>query len=174
MKTSSIALLFFAALGQAQVTSFPNGTFLCALPGGAYCAGASLATNIIIRCSAGHGFPGNCNDNLDSVPPQGFPSALCYQSSATAGDAACEKSGVVYGQNGSFPLPNATVTTTSSTGTTVILATGTGSSTGSSNGSTTVTTPTPSATVFLGGASSLSLGSGVAFLVMGAAMAFAL
>ena len=30
-----------------------------------------------------------------------------YQSSPTAGDAACSKNGIVYGQNGTFPVPGA-------------------------------------------------------------------
>ena len=36
-----------------------------------------------------------------------------YQSSPTAGDAACSKNGIVYGLNGTFPVPGTVNTTTS-------------------------------------------------------------
>ncbi|MCJ1302451.1 hypothetical protein MMC08_005254 [Hypocenomyce scalaris] len=113
MKTSSLLLILSAALAGAQVTFLPNGTYSCAIPGGNYCAGDSLVTNIIIRCVNGVGGAGNCDDNLDGEPPFGLNYAPCYQSSPTAGDAACSKDGIVYGLNGTFPVPG-TVNTTSS------------------------------------------------------------
>jgi len=50
-----------------------------------------LASNIIVRCVNGVAQPGNCNDNLDGVFPQGSFGALCWQTSNSTGDAACEK-----------------------------------------------------------------------------------
>lgn len=96
---------------------------------------------------------------------------LGYESSPTAGDAACSKNGIVYGANGSFPVPgtvssssavsasatpsaSASVTpSASANGTTAPYATGTTAG----SGSTPKLTPTPSA--YTGGASSvLALG----------------
>jgi len=51
----------------------------------------------------------NASQNLAGEPPVGNTPALCYQTSADAGDAACEKNCVVYGGsgngNGTFTLP---------------------------------------------------------------------
>ncbi|KAK5008942.1 hypothetical protein LTR28_003295, partial [Elasticomyces elasticus] len=55
----AIATFLLASLAvcvSAQVTD-NNGTFSCAIPNGAYCAGDSLVTNIIIRCTNGTGHP---------------------------------------------------------------------------------------------------------------------
>jgi hypothetical protein len=90
-----------------------NGTFTCAKPNAAYCAGSSLGTDIIIRCDAsGRGQPGRCSNNLVGQPPQGTFPALCWQSSETAGDAACEKNCVVYASlaASAFTLPSSTCT----------------------------------------------------------------
>jgi hypothetical protein len=97
MKAAIIAAAL-ASAASAQVTYDPNtGKFTCAVPNGVYCAGDSLSTNIIIRCSNGVGQPGNCNDNLAGIPPVGVKSsALCYQSSLTAADGACSYNGVAY------------------------------------------------------------------------------
>ncbi|SLM37901.1 hypothetical protein LPUS_07892 [Lasallia pustulata] len=106
MKTFTL----FAALATvvtAQVTFLPNGTYSCAIANGDYCAGDTLVTNIIIRCTDGVGQPGNCDDNLAGEPPLGVNYSPCYQSSPTAGDAACSKNGIVYGPNGTFPVPGA-------------------------------------------------------------------
>ena len=48
-----------AAVTNAQV-SYVNGTFQCAIANGTYCAGDSLSSNIIIRCTNGVGGSGNC------------------------------------------------------------------------------------------------------------------
>lgn len=100
-----------------------DGAFVCAEPDARYCAGESLATNIIIRCSGTVGRPGNCNDkfattvsyepgqklmprSLAGIPPVGVKSfAPCYQSSPTAGDASCSYDGTVYPDDGSAPFP---------------------------------------------------------------------
>lgn len=111
-----------AAIAQAQVTyNASTNTFTCPAsnPNGDFCAGDSLVTNIIIRCTNGVGQPGNCNDNLAGKPPLGVNYSPCYQSSPTSGDAACSKNCIVYGSsgnyNGTFTLPNCTVTSSSAT-----------------------------------------------------------
>jgi len=73
-----------------------NGTFYCPVVNGTYCAGGS----IIIRCTNGIGYPGNCNDNLAGEPPLGVNPASCFQCSTTAGAAACSKNGIVYPTSG--------------------------------------------------------------------------
>ncbi|KAK1754642.1 hypothetical protein QBC47DRAFT_222782 [Echria macrotheca] len=94
-----------AAVVSAQVTyNSTDGTFTCAVADKNYCAGDSLGTDIIIRCTGTKGQPGRCTDNLAGEPPLGVQPALCYQSSPTAGDAACEKNCVVYGAS-VFTLP---------------------------------------------------------------------
>ncbi|KAI9893946.1 MAG: hypothetical protein M1814_005499 [Vezdaea aestivalis] len=107
MKSSILAFAASAALVSAQAT-FNQDTkeFNCAMPGGSYCAGDSLATNVIIRCNNGKGQAGNCADNLSGVAPAGNKAeAKCYQSSNTAGDAACSWQGQVYGSNGTtYPV----------------------------------------------------------------------
>ncbi|CAL3968570.1 unnamed protein product, partial [Diplocarpon coronariae] len=63
-----------------------SGKFVCPAenPNGAFCAGDSLSTNIIIRCQDGVGQPGNCNDNLAGYFPYGVQFAPCWQSSPTS------------------------------------------------------------------------------------------
>jgi len=98
--TISVAAALIAAT-NAQVT-FADGKFTCATPNKDYCGGDSLNTNIIIRCTGTVGTPGNCNDNLAGIAPVGVKSdALCYQSSTTAGDAACSFEGTAYPDSGS-------------------------------------------------------------------------
>jgi hypothetical protein len=109
MKTTALILAASAALTSAQVT-YNNGTYTCAKPNAAYCAGSSLGTDIIIRCDAnGKGQPGRCTDNLAGQPPLGVQPALCWQTSETSGDAACEKNCVVYAPT-TFTLPKPTCT----------------------------------------------------------------
>ncbi|KAJ4306165.1 hypothetical protein N0V88_000961 [Collariella sp. IMI 366227] len=96
MKTTSIlgAVLASAAAASAQV-KYENGKYTCEKANVAYCAGDSLGTDIIIRCNADKvGQPGRCSDP-----------ALCWQSSPTAGDAACAKNCVVYAGDKIFTLP---------------------------------------------------------------------
>ncbi|KAK5240595.1 hypothetical protein LTR16_010434 [Cryomyces antarcticus] len=72
MKSLTLALLAgAAAMVNGQYVTNANGTFSCPIPNGAYCAGDSLVTNIIVRCNNGVGQPGNCNDNLSGEPPVG-------------------------------------------------------------------------------------------------------
>ncbi|PBP25514.1 hypothetical protein BUE80_DR003590 [Diplocarpon rosae] len=112
-----ISLAVATYVGHSNLTycSDPtSGTFICPAdkPNGAFCAGDSLSTNIIIRCKDGVGQPGNCNDNLAGYFPYGVRSAPCWQSSATSGVAACSKNCVVQGgsgtYNGTLTLPNCT------------------------------------------------------------------
>ncbi|KAM0333143.1 hypothetical protein ACHAQA_001802 [Verticillium albo-atrum] len=109
MKAAASIILAASALATAQVTfNETTGVFTCAKPGVAYCAGGSLDTDIIIRCNnASIGQPGRCTDNLAGQPPLGVNPALCFQTSETAGDAACEKNCIVYPEDGSasFTLP---------------------------------------------------------------------
>ncbi|KAK3360182.1 hypothetical protein B0T25DRAFT_565112 [Lasiosphaeria hispida] len=125
MKNAAILgyLAAAAAVASAQVTLNDDGTYTCKTPGAAYCAGDSLKTDIIIRCSGTVGQPGRCSNNLAGQEPIGNHPSLCWQSSVTSGDAACEKNCVVYGSsgnfNGTFTLPASvctpTYTATSST-----------------------------------------------------------
>ncbi|KAJ5054240.1 uncharacterized protein L3040_000520 [Drepanopeziza brunnea f. sp. 'multigermtubi'] len=100
-----LILVATAAVASAQVTFDPvTNKFVCPADklNGAFCAGDSLGTNIIIRCTDGVGQPGNCNDNLAGFFPFGVRSSLCWQSSATSGIAACSKNCIVQGGSGTF------------------------------------------------------------------------
>ncbi|MCJ1245384.1 hypothetical protein MMC30_002588 [Trapelia coarctata] len=91
---------------NAQVV-YTNGTFQCLGPAADknFCAGDSLSTNIIIRCTGTKGQPGNCNDNLAGVPPVGVKTfAPCFQTSNTTGDAACSYNGIAYPSDGRAPF----------------------------------------------------------------------
>ncbi|EPS43043.1 hypothetical protein H072_2969 [Dactylellina haptotyla CBS 200.50] len=107
MKFAVVALALASAVSAELV--FDNGEFKCLgdSAGKNFCAGDSLQTNIIIRCTGEKGQPGNCNDNLAGVPPVGVKTfAPCYQTSNTTGDAACSYNGIVYPDSGSsFPVP---------------------------------------------------------------------
>ncbi|KAF2091521.1 hypothetical protein K490DRAFT_52723 [Saccharata proteae CBS 121410] len=97
--------LWFKA--DSDTSDEATGKFTCALPNAAYCAGDSLSSNIIIRCSSdSEGQPGNCNDNLAGLTPVGVKEyAPCYQSSNTTGDAVCSFNNVGYPDDGAaFPI----------------------------------------------------------------------
>ncbi|GAB7340327.1 hypothetical protein MBLNU457_6779t1 [Dothideomycetes sp. NU457] len=115
--TTTLSMMSLAALSAAmpqfQVSENATNTFICTKKTGlaAYCDG-----DIIIRCNNGVGHAANCNDNLANQPPFGDNGlAGCYQSSESAGDAACTKAGLVYPSSGSgavnynntmpFPIP---------------------------------------------------------------------
>jgi len=112
MKNIIALTLASAALASAQATQYQDGTYKCAKPDAAYCAGDSLGTDIIIRCDGTTGQPGRCGNNLAGQPPLGVGGALCYQSSSTAGDAACVKNCVVYAPSGTWTLPASQCTPT--------------------------------------------------------------
>lgn len=100
MKTSAIIVAVTAALVSAQAPPEGTNKVSCAKPNANYCLGG----DIIIRCDANSvGVAGRCSDNVAGYPPLGGV-AECYQSSETAGDAACQKNCVVYAQP-SFTLP---------------------------------------------------------------------
>ncbi|KAK3081436.1 hypothetical protein LTS18_006672 [Coniosporium uncinatum] len=113
------AALFLALVASAQAQlafDSSTGTYSCPVPEGAYCAGDSLSTNIIIRCTSGTGQPGNCNDNLAGISPIGVKSsAQCYQTSVSAGDAACSFNGLAYPDSG-MPYPIAGASNSSAGG----------------------------------------------------------
>jgi hypothetical protein len=79
-------------------------TWKCPISDGAYCAGDSLTTPVVILCTNGTGTPGNCIPHNWSRPPADVHYSQCYESSPTAGDAACAKSCTVYPDSG-FPFP---------------------------------------------------------------------
>jgi len=63
MKNITGYIVTLAALANAQVTyNETDGTFTCAVPDKAYCAGDSLKTDIIIRCNGTKGQPGRCTN----------------------------------------------------------------------------------------------------------------
>lgn len=107
MKFTIVALAAVAAVSAELV--YENGEFKCLgdAAGKNFCAGDSLQTNIIIRCTGEKGQPGNCNDNLAGVPPIGVKTfAPCYQTSNTTGDAACSYNGMAYPDSGEpFAIP---------------------------------------------------------------------
>ncbi|MCJ1483630.1 hypothetical protein MMC06_003798 [Schaereria dolodes] len=188
MKASIAAIIaIFITLVHSQVT-FSNNTFQClgASENKAFCAGDSLQTNIIIRCVGTVGQPGNCNDNLAGIPPVGVKVfAPCFQSSPTAGDAACSFDGVAYPDNGSpFNISSglsnsssiAVIPTTTTTSlvlsTAVTTATGSGSPVyGGGNATTTVTKASPPAATFTGGAAGGIAGGVISALVLAVAAA---
>ncbi|KAF6826941.1 hypothetical protein CMUS01_09216 [Colletotrichum musicola] len=107
MKTAASVVLAASALASAGVTyNATTGEYICSRPNSQWCAGDSFGTDIIIRCnSSARGQPGRCGDNLAGQFPVGVNPALCWQSNADAGNAACEKNCVVYAADGSFRLP---------------------------------------------------------------------
>ncbi|KAK0741151.1 hypothetical protein B0T18DRAFT_432320 [Schizothecium vesticola] len=148
MKTTFSILLASAALATAQVKSNPDGTFTCTKPNASYCASdKSLDTDIIYRCTGTSAQPGRCGNNLAGEPPLGSANGgRCWQSSPTAGDAACEKNCVVYAATGSFTLPAAvctptyTASTAAPTTTVTFINPGPGSTTTKSGAATTTIT----------------------------------
>ena len=121
---------------STKLSNPQTGKYTCPTGMQAFCAGASLTSNIIIRCSGTVGTAGNCNDelvvtykspsldqltyirSLADIPPRGVKNfAPCYETSTTAGDASCSYHGVVYPSNDSgylFFLPSSTNDTISS------------------------------------------------------------
>ncbi|KAK6528590.1 hypothetical protein TWF281_009829 [Arthrobotrys megalospora] len=118
MKFAIVALVAAAAVNAELVFDDSTGTFKCLgdAVDKSFCAGASLSSNIIIRCNGEKGQPGNCNDNLAGVPPIGVKSsALCWQSSNTTGDAGCSFQGIVHAEDGTtFPIPGYSSSSSSS------------------------------------------------------------
>jgi hypothetical protein len=91
---SAILVVLSAALASAQFTinSTTDAITCYGNPNGAYCASDSLGSPIIIRCNNGTGQAGNCNDNTAGDFPFGDTGgSLCWQTSTSSGDAACEK-----------------------------------------------------------------------------------
>ncbi|OBT86081.1 hypothetical protein VE02_05722 [Pseudogymnoascus sp. 03VT05] len=117
MKLSTAFLISAsAALASATGPDYnpETGKWTCHVPDAVYCAGDSLKTNIIIRCTGLVGQPGNCNDNLAGEPPVGVQPSLCYAPELHS--AACVKNCIVYGGSGNldgtFPLPTDVCTPT--------------------------------------------------------------
>jgi len=103
----AVASSALVAIAAAQV-SYDNATdkWSCPVANGAYCAGDSLSTPVVILCTDGAGTPGNCIPHNWNRPPLNVYYSPCYQSSPTAGDAACAKDCIVYPDTGlPFPVP---------------------------------------------------------------------
>ncbi|KAK4690435.1 hypothetical protein P7C71_g6356, partial [Lecanoromycetidae sp. Uapishka_2] len=63
MQFIAIVLASTAALAGAQIILDPKtDTYTCPPNKQAFCAGSSLTTNIIVRCTGTVGVAGNCND----------------------------------------------------------------------------------------------------------------
>ncbi|OBT50827.1 hypothetical protein VE04_09484 [Pseudogymnoascus sp. 24MN13] len=117
MKLSTALLISAsAALTSATGPDYDPATnkWTGRVPDVVYCAGDSLKTNIIIRCTGLVGQPGNCNDNLAGQPPLSVQPTLCY--APELHKAACAKNCIVYGGSGNldgtFPLPEDVCTPT--------------------------------------------------------------
>lgn len=110
--TAVIALAATATLIRAQaVFNNSTGQYDCSILNGTFCASDSLQSSIIIRCTDGIGYAGNCNDNLDGEPPQGNMFSPCWQDSPSSGNAACSKNCIAYPDaGGQFSLKNCQAT----------------------------------------------------------------
>ncbi|KAK3078579.1 hypothetical protein LTS18_007150, partial [Coniosporium uncinatum] len=74
-----------------------TGQFICPFALGAYCAGDSLATDVVLQCEDFIGIPRSCKDHLNAILPAGIKAwAPCHQSSPSAADAACSYQGWKY------------------------------------------------------------------------------
>ncbi|KAK1836273.1 hypothetical protein QBC39DRAFT_111023 [Podospora conica] len=148
MKTTLSIILASAALATAgEVESKP---FTCKKADAAYCASdKSLDTDIILRCTSIGTVPqpGRCSNNLAGEPPIGSGNGgRCWQSSPTAGDAACEKNCIVYAPAGSFPLPISVCTPTYTASSTTTKPTSSTTTTKSTTKSTSTKAPTTTTT----------------------------
>ncbi|KAJ9293489.1 hypothetical protein DTO271G3_7754 [Paecilomyces variotii] len=102
-------IIIFGAPVSGQVDGdLAAGTLICSTVGGTYCDGQSMETATFISClSLSVAEFHSCNALLVDVLPDDFKqSALCYQSSESAGDAVCAFNGTGYFLDGSrFSLP---------------------------------------------------------------------
>lgn len=114
--TTIVAFAASATIVRAQaVFNQSTGQFSCSIPNGNFCASDSLQASIIIRCTNGVGYAGNCNDDEAGEPPLGVNYAPCWQSSPTAGNAACMKNCIVHPDaGGRFSLASCSATPISS------------------------------------------------------------
>ncbi|KAJ9225487.1 hypothetical protein DTO169C6_2220 [Paecilomyces variotii] len=99
-------IITFGAPVQGQIGGGldpSTGTFICSKVGGTYCDGKSMETATLISClSLSVAEFHWCNAQLVNVLPEDFKqSALCYQSSESAGDAVCAFNGTGYLLDGS-------------------------------------------------------------------------
>ncbi|KAJ9365609.1 hypothetical protein C8Q69DRAFT_499191 [Paecilomyces variotii] len=99
-------IITFGAPVQGQIGGGldpSTGTFICSKVGGTYCDGKSMETATLISClSLSVAEFHWCNAQLVNALPDDFKqSALCYQSSESAGDAVCAFNGTGYYLDGS-------------------------------------------------------------------------
>lgn len=110
--SASFAFSAMVALASATYTNGTNTntkTHQCPTTGvAAYCGGGDK----IMRCNNGTAIASSCNDILARKAPIGLSGAsFCYETSPTAGDAACSKANIVYPGSGArnttapFPIP---------------------------------------------------------------------
>ncbi|KAK3988654.1 hypothetical protein QBC44DRAFT_99442 [Cladorrhinum sp. PSN332] len=164
MKAFILATFLAAVVTATDTVEYVDGQFVCPkdAPNGVFCAGTSLETDIIIRCTNGIGQPGRCSNNLVGQPPVGTGIVIsrCWASPSNNATAACEKNCIVYGSSGNFngtftlpgcqplwpPLPPPTTTTyttkTSPPSTKTTKTTYTTTATEDCEETTTTTTPT--------------------------------
>ncbi|TLD25989.1 putative pyrophosphatase/phosphodiesterase [Venturia nashicola] len=108
MKTTTLASLFSSAVFTNAQLAYDHSTqsLKCALPSGNYCVGDSMSQSYIAHCNAGIATISCCTSELSSLPPLGLkPTALCFQSSTTIGDASCALNGTIYTAKGPKALP---------------------------------------------------------------------
>jgi hypothetical protein len=109
MKTFTLAsfILSSALLTNAQLAyDVATQSLKCAMPSGVYCVGDSLTQSYIAHCTNGIATISCCTAELSSLPPLGLkPTALCFQSSTTTGDASCALNGTIYPPHGPAALP---------------------------------------------------------------------
>lgn len=109
MKTNTLASLLSSALLTNAQLAYDSSTqsLKCALPNGIYCVGESMSQSYIAHCNNGTATISCCTSELSSLPPLGpKPTALCFQSSITSGDASCVLNGTVYPPKGPASLPS--------------------------------------------------------------------
>lgn len=107
-KTTTLAsLLSSALLTNAQLAyDLSTQSLQCAQPNGVYCVGDSMSQSYIAHCNAGIATISCCTSELSALPPLGLkPTALCFQSSTTTGDASCALNGTIYPPKGPTALP---------------------------------------------------------------------
>ncbi|ODM16493.1 hypothetical protein SI65_08000 [Aspergillus cristatus] len=97
-------ILAIVHLGQAQVGYNPKtNTLLCSKPGGHYCLEGPLKSPIMMSCLSNTDAEiRSCNIELSKILPGGYEeTAVCYESSPSAGDAVCAFNGTGYTFDGS-------------------------------------------------------------------------
>jgi hypothetical protein len=95
MKFSVVSLVILSALPVtfSQLSFDSTSSTYSSNIDGTYCARPSLSSSILVTCESGICTPCSCSDKLN------VPYSACYQSSPTAGNAACAVNGTAYPDN---------------------------------------------------------------------------